>query len=758
MLMHSLKTSYGLTLTAEEANVSFFSNWPNASIQLKNIYLVNDHCKEEVLLKAGSISLSFNLQKLLKKQFIVKSIAICDADINLVKNTEGIKNFEIKKKDTVVTKSSAIRFEIGIVSIKNMRFSFLNKQHHKSIKFTLIDDEVKLKHFSDGVDIDFTGPAFITGLLFRQEKGPLLNHTQTTLNLKARIAFTRKEIFIHQPSFVTINDQRFDVAAFIDLNENKRLVLSVEAQNINYYEGISLLNKGIKNGLSNIHVQKPLDVKALIIANIGEQEDPIIVIKAHGVKNDITIGNSKIPYTDVDFDASVICLDSSMQKGNSETAKVILKSIKGKIHGLPFTGSVVICNFIDPFIKIKADLFIDATKIPFKPGKVFVLNGTANAVVSYSGPVNRLNQRQFLDAPMSLNAKVKFNNVSYREKAKPYTYLINGKALVTNKELKFDHLLLKMDGGTINLKGSVDNFVKYVLGYTNGFKANLDAVTNYFDLTHYVAKKTNTIIPKQTTEEKIREADSESNFEFNVTLSAKKLLIRTVEADHALIAMHYKTKLLTLKSLSVNTCSGNLTAKGTIYDLSKIDANITTKNINVKTLFEQFENFGQKAIESNNLEGNIFLNAKIKMDLDEKMEVIGKTIKGEVQLKLKDGHLRNFEPLQTISDYIFKKRDFQDISFSELNETFLIDGFKMQIQEMEIASNVLNLYMSGVYHFKEKSNISILIPWSNLKKRGKNYIPKNSGQSAENSKGLKLNYTGYPNKMKMSLGNKKPSP
>jgi hypothetical protein len=119
--------------------------------------------------------------------------------------------------------------------------------------------------------------------------------------------------------------------------------------------------------------------------------------------------------------------------------------------------------------------------------------------------------------------------------------------------------------------------------------------------------------------------------------------------------------------------------------------------------------------------------------------------------------LLNFEPLQKISDYVFKKRDFQDISFSELNETFLIDGFKMQIQEMEIASNVLNLYMSGVYDFKEKSSINILLPWNNLKKRGRNYIPINSGQSAENSKGLKLNYSGYPNKMKLNLGNKKPS-
>ena len=142
------------------------------------------------------------------------------------------------------------------------------------------------------------------------------------------------------------------------------------------------------------------------------------------------------------------------------------------------------------------------------------------------------------------------------------------------------------------------------------------------------------------------------------------------------------------------------------------------------------------------------------MDLNEKMEVIGKTMQGSIQFKLKNGHLLNYEPLQKISDYIFRNRDFKDISFTEINETFLLDGFKMKIEEMEVASNALNFYVSGLYDFKDKSNVNLLLPWNNLKKRGKNFIPKNSGQTAENSKGLKLNYSGYPGKLKLSLGNK----
>ena len=134
------------------------------------------------------------------------------------------------------------------------------------------------------------------------------------------------------------------------------------------------------------------------------------------------------------------------------------------------------------------------------------------------------------------------------------------------------------------------------------------------------------------------------------------------------------------------------------------------------------------------------------------MEVIGNTLKGEVKLKLKEGHLINYKPIQNISDYVFKNRDFKDVSFSEINETCTIDGFEMQIREMEVASSVLDLYISGTYNFKSESNINLIIPWSNLKKRDKNYIPKASGKSFDDAKGLKLNYSGLPKKMKLSLG------
>ncbi len=668
---------------------------------------------------------------------------------------KGKKNYEFIKKDGIASGKPAIRFEISKVRIINTQFKFLNKQHNKKIEFTLLDDVILLNNYSDGLEADFKGKIFIKGLLFKLEKGPFLNNVIAKFNMKALVSFSRKEIFL-KPSLVDIERQKYNISAFIELKNKKQLALSIDGKNINYTKAISLFNYGIKKGLSNIKMTKSIDAKSLIIVQIGEQQDPIILAKLSSNKNDAMIGNSKIPYSDLDFNASIISLDTSLLRGNAIKAKVILKNLEGKVYGFPFYASVMITNFNEPFINISTNLFINAKQIEFKPGKNFDLNGSATALINYYGPVKKLNSQQFLDTPMVLNAKVKFNNVSYRKKTQPFVYTISGNALVINNFLKFDDLFLKTNGGNVKLKGSVNNFVKFSLGQKDGFKANLIATTNHFDLTNFIQKKNVKSVETKSNNSKIKISEkiastTENDFEFDISLIAKKFLVRKVIANDANIKLHYKNKLLEIQSLEVNTCSGKLSAKGSIYDMNKIEANVTTDNINVNQLFEQFENFGQKAIQSNNIQGKVSLEAKMKMELDEKMEVIGNSISSHIQFKLKDGHLLKYEPLQKISDYIFKNRDFEDISFTEINETFTINRFKMDIQEMEIASNVLNLFMSGVYNFKDYSNINILIPWNNLKKRGKNYIPKNSEKAAEDLKGLKIHYSGMPNKMKVGL-------
>ncbi len=104
---------------------------------------------------------------------------------------------------------------------------------------------------------------------------------------------------------------------------------------------------------------------------------------------------------------------------------------------------------------------------------------------------------------------------------------------------------------------------------------------------------------------------------------------------------------------------------------------------------------------------------------------------GTLACKITNGVLKNFEPMENMSNFLFKKRDFSDVQFAELNSNFSISGTNMDISRMEIQSSVLSLFLEGRYSFTDSTSLSVQLPLSNLKKRHKDFKPKNIGTHAK---------------------------
>lgn len=760
LLTETLKTNYGLAFKVDDVNVSLFSNWPHASVKLKNVEIKSELNKvtAETLLKAGSLSLSFDIKKMLSKQFVLRYVSVSDAEINLVRHVDGSRNFEFKKQapDTSGT-PGAISFEVKEVTVRNTKFRFLNQQRGQRIAVNFMDVKIALKQYSDGLEAGIHGKTLVEELLFNPTNGAFLKNTRAILHLQVNYMKETKRVCVYPPSHAEIEGHEYRLTSLIDLGEPRRLALQIASEKIKTERVATLLTPKIRKVLSNFEVKRPVDARILLVVNLGQKEEPVILAEINGRDCDLAIGKSKIPYSGLHFRGRIISLDSSRHHGDAGHARILFDQLKGRVYDFPFTATVSVVNFTNPQIAIDASLLIEAQKIKFDVAKNFELKGSALATIRYNGPASKLNKEEFLETPMKLNAYLLFNNLSYKEVDRPYVYTVNGKANLNNRDLRFDNLNLATNMAQASLKGRAENFVPYVLGFTKGFKASLDATTEDLNLNPLLSATGGKTEEKEkpAADGKMAKKINNSWFEFQVNLFAKRLTLRKVEAQSAAVNLFYKNNFLEIRSLNVNTCDGRITATGTVRDFNKINADVSIQNVNVKKLFDQFENFGQTAIGSENLQGTIFVDGKFKVDLDEKMEFIGSTMVGDAKLKLINGHLVNYEPIQKLSNFIFKNRDFNDVSFTELNETFKIRGYEMEIDELEIGSNVLNLYVvNGLYNIKGNSNINILIPWSNLKRRGKNYVPKNTGESAENTKGLKLNFYGPSKNMKISLGHK----
>lgn len=753
------KQNFGLEIKIEDIRFSIFSTWPHISIQLKGVELNSSLTKgpREPFLKARSIYLAFNLRKLLNKQLSVKQVSIQNASIFMRKRKDGSKNFEFKEqpKDSSVS-DGKFKLDVRKISIKNTSFTFINEEKTQRLNFKFVNNTIRMSDFQEGIKAKISGKMEIGGLIFKSRKGAFFKNSKAELELHAVYLKANKTLCVLPPSKVRLNNDYYNAGLLLDI-ETKSLYIMVNSSSAELAKVARVLNPTIQQVMSNFHMQKPVVANALIGIKLNKKQDPILIINAETKDNTVYIGQSKIPYNKVSFKARIESIAKTMSEGDEDNALIIFPDITGNLYDFPFKAKVAVRGLRNSKINITASMMIEGEKIKQDISKKYVIKGGCYAQLDYSGLASKLNKEHFLDDDMALKATLLFKNLSVRPKASKYVFAVNGTAQLNQQVLSFNKLSFITDGGVAILTGRTENFTNYILGHNNHLKGNLSAHVGNFNLNPYLVKKDNqrTVAVKSkrvTTTRKHRITDD--NIDFHIALKAKSLLVKNLKAKNAEILLDYRFGSLFLNSVRMDLCEGKLKAKATIYDLTVLHSQIEIEHVNARQLFEQMDNFGQESLKSENLSGTINLNAKFDSELDEAYNFISPTLKGEVNLRMTDCHLLNFEPMQNLSNYIFKNRDFKDISFSEIKETLFLKGSSLKLEEMEVASNVFNMFVNGVYRFNGSSCINILIPWNNLKRRDKDHVPKVSGETAEDTKGLKLNFSGEAKKMKLNVGNR----
>ena len=78
-------------------------------------------------------------------------------------------------------------------------------------------------------------------------------------------------------------------------------------------------------------------------------------------------------------------------------------------------------------------------------------------------------------------------------------------------------------------------------------------------------------------------------------------------------------------------------------------------------------------------------------------------LKVQSEMSISEGHLKNYEPMQALSRFA-EVEELRDVSFQNLKNSISISDGLIRIPEMAIASNVLNLDLSGTHSFNNEIN------------------------------------------------------
>ncbi|WP_298545881.1 AsmA-like C-terminal region-containing protein [uncultured Aquimarina sp.] len=191
--------------------------------------------------------------------------------------------------------------------------------------------------------------------------------------------------------------------------------------------------------------------------------------------------------------------------------------------------------------------------------------------------------------------------------------------------------------------------------------------------------------------------------------------LQNIKADLRTTPNHY----IYVDTLDMDAAGGNIRLNGYFNGSDPehiyMQPDLVMNNVDLDKLLFKFENFGQDHLVSENLQGKLTsrIKGKIRVYPDMVPDLDQSTL--EMDVKVLNGRLKNYDPMLALSDYMGDK-NLQNIRFDTLQNNLDINKGKITIPAMRIESTLGHMELSGTHDNNQNIDYYIRIPWKTVKK------------------------------------------
>lgn len=732
----------------ESLDFTLISDFPNFSLSLNNVSLRGSHYATygKDFFVAEHVFVDINLYQLLKKNINVRSLKLENANLFIFKAKDGYTNLNIFKKDTIssTVDSTAQSENPFLLSLRNIEFKNVQATYSDSIKnkshsVRFIDTKHVVESNDSVYNTHIKGKIHFDSLVFKQNSGGFLANKETRADLHVNINKLSKILTI-EPSSLEVNDNKINLSGYFHLQPGKTFELVFSADKIDLEEGRVLLDKQLQKTVGRFKVDKPVDVVVNLKGKSVPNDRPAVDVQLGSSNAHVEFG--KLKMNKFYFTGSFSNHFDSTKVFDNKNSKVTISSFDGVMNSFPVKGNVTISQLQDPYLKLDVltdmklkDLngHIDSSRFHF--GK-----GTVSTRIKYEGRLAEYTDNTLTKYEGRLNGITVVRGGSFFYKPRRMKLeKLEAVFEFDKSKFKIENIAFDLNGSPLKMKGTIENFVPFFIQPKNKGYIKMDVTSSRFDLTMLSDKRPGHKTTKQIQRDQKKVSDLMDKvlekLEFDLNVKVNELIMNQFRATDFSGRLALSHQSLEARPVTMNVAGGTMSLNFKLSDLSKtVNPMAVTAKVNnarIKEFFEAFDNFNQKTITGDNLSGLISADVKFNARLNDNLKIEAPSIWGDLEVKIKNGRLKNFEPMENMSNFLFKKRDFSDVEFAEIDSHFFLAGPDLDINRMEIQSTVLSLFLHGRYSFTDSTSLSVQLPLSNLKKRDKNYVPKNVGVDAK---------------------------
>lgn len=677
------------------------------------------------LLSATRVYATLDFFKLIVGKIKIGRVEMEKPNIYLYTDSIGYTNTSVFKKNKPSKKGASNSLDYPFLQINDGVLTVDQENAHKFFGYDIhkLKCHIQPNEETPSLNIDAELNCRVQRMIFNKEKGPFLEGKsvigsfQIQFNKDSKVLqFTKIKLEVDQQPFV------FSGKFFL-AEVPTPFILSWETDKLSFHKAASFLSPNIRLKLDQYDISETIaHLKGSMDNSEPEYKTPLIHLQLN-VSNK-TITNPVMVIRNSSFTAT-FNNEEIKGRGHEDSNTVMhFSALRGTWEKVDFKcDSVVIRNLIHPRmnVHIVSNFPLQFINDMLDENTLAFNKGTGNINLTYSGSLEKNYDSLRM---ITGNFRIDSANINFIPRN---LLMTNGKGIIhfTGKNVEVEQLSLRVGTSDLMMDGSLKS-IFYLINQRNkklifdwkvrSNKLNLNDFTSYLNPSKIrvsTKKKKSTLAQTLTEFSNLLETA-----DFNLDLSAKLLIYKKFNADNLVANMELDNNEINLKKIRLQHAGGSILLSGVLNNepaSNPFSFKATLRDVNVSKIFYAFNNFGLKSPTDKNLSGTLSSDIILKGRFTNKASLIEDDLEGFINFSLLNGQLINFEPVQKVQQTVFKNRNFSDIQFADLHDVLEINGHIITINRMEIRSNVLTMFVEGMYSMKAGPDLSIQVPLSNLK-------------------------------------------
>lgn len=722
-----------------DISLGFLSTFPHISVLLEKVSiedtLFSQH--QHPFFESEKVYINLNVTGIIRKDNPINGVRIENGQLYVYTDTSGYTNaylFSPKRDIKADTKTSS-KIDIDNIKLRAVRLILDDRKKEKLYDFDVTKLNCEITTSDSTLRFKTKNNILVHSLAFNTKRGSFLKEARFEGDVNVFFNKISKQLKFDNLN-ITLNDHPFKVSGAFFFTKAPSFSLKAATKNIDYNFGRNLLPDTTSVALSIVKLEKPVDEVSAEISGPLNGGDPLV-----NATWKCTGNNVQSPYANFSNCSFSGAYTNEVTAGlprKDPNSRLHFQNFEGKWEGLTINSkNIYIDNLFVPMVNadIKTDFNLTQLNTLLGSSTVDLHDGKGLLDITYSGPLQANTNKNTL-----LNGKLTFSDgiLMYHPRSIELKN-VNGNIIFKNSDVYVKDLRGNAQGNKLVMNGSGRNLL--ALMKTNPGKMfvdwniyspslNLGSFTSLLRKRGATARKNNL---KSKIGNNLDEIINQANFHLDLKtdeLKFNRFTGTNVKASLSLINQNWL-----LNNVSLNNAGGSMVITGSLNEKNskyyETNIKVNMQNVDVNKVFYAFNNFGQNGITSENLRGKLTSSAEIKMDIDRDLGGTPTNMEGFINFSLKKGALLHYKPLSEIGDIALTIRNFDEIYFAELKDRFDIKDREITINRMEIESTILTLFVEGVYSLRGKTDISIQVPLSNIKKRDEDYKPENKGSDAK---------------------------